>query len=150
MFCTVKFCKYSDTHVTRGHKCENCKLYGHGKIECKNNLLKDLLKEHFLDIMPRGKRCKINNCKYKVYHSYESHKRDKYIKENKDSLINDKEYIIKCPICKKFNKIMDAQKKIFGIDNKCIVCMENNIEIFLPNCGHAVLCKNCMIKLHDK
>ena len=37
-FCFVEGCRYNHTHTTSGHLCGTCKNYGHGKIECKNNI----------------------------------------------------------------------------------------------------------------
>ena len=57
------------------------------------------------------------------------------------------QYFIKCPLCRKINKISYKQSKVSIIDEKCCVCMEREIEIFLPDCKHTNICFLCMKKL---
>lgn len=33
MFCQVEKCRFSEFHVTMGHKCGKCRGYGHGHGE---------------------------------------------------------------------------------------------------------------------
>jgi hypothetical protein len=49
---------------------------------------------------------------------------------------------IKCPMCR---KDIDCDKvgPIFGTSDKCSICMENNVEVYFPECGHATICKIC-------
>jgi hypothetical protein len=73
VLCHVKGCKYADYHVTNFHKCGKCNNYGHGQQEC-NNL--DALRQlgfHYLDKVPKDKKCKIGGCKYKDRHTTEGH-----------------------------------------------------------------------------
>ena len=42
------------------------------------------------------------------------------------------------------------QSKLYGNEEQCIICMENNINVFLPNCGHACICIKCCVKLNNK
>jgi len=50
---------------------------------------------------------------------------------------------IECPICREINIIAADQKKVYGVNDQCVVCMESPCEIFLPKCGHVCLCKSC-------
>jgi hypothetical protein len=53
---------------------------------------------------------------------------------------------IKCPICRKDIDV-ETVSPIFGSTDKCSVCLENNVEIYFPKCGHANTCKLCFEKL---
>lgn len=61
------------------------------------------------------------------------------ITDKKDSC----KYSVHCPICRTDNIIDESQKKIYGSSNICVICLENNCEIFFPDCGHIVLCHVC-------
>ena len=54
---------------------------------------------------------------------------------------------VKCPLCRTQNHISIDQKKVSGIDVKCSICMDHNVQIFLPDCGHICLCEECFNKL---
>ena len=53
---------------------------------------------------------------------------------------------IKCPICRVINKKEDI-KFIKGLEARCVVCMDNNIEVYFSKCEHSVVCKLCLDKL---
>ena len=154
-FCKVSACRYTFSHVTKGHKCGKCKLYGHGQIECVNDFLLKLLEDKSKDdILPYNKHCSIIGCKYKYLHSTSSH-HCKYCDQNHSSLkcplkvgILDKEYKLECPICKKENTIKHTFQKIYGCNNTCCICLDKNVEVFLPNCGHVCLCLECLQKIN--
>ena len=73
VFCRVKGCQYSNTHVTVAHKCGNCGIFGHGKIECSNPEAIKVLGSSYMDKIPKNKKCKIGGCKYKDRHTIEGH-----------------------------------------------------------------------------
>ena len=50
--------------------------------------------------------------------------------------------IDKCPICRKDIDV-ETVGPIFGSTDKCSVCLENNVEIYFPKCGHANTCNIC-------
>ena len=52
----------------------------------------------------------------------------------------------KCPVCRKVN-LQDDIKFIKGLDAKCVVCMENCIEVYFSACEHSVVCKTCLEQL---
>jgi hypothetical protein len=54
----------------------------------------------------------------------------------------------KCPMCRKIN-LQDDIKFIKGLDAKCVVCMENDIEVYFSACEHSVVCKTCLEQLDD-
>ena len=49
---------------------------------------------------------------------------------------------IKCPMCRTDIDI-DNIGPIFGSSDKCVICLEHNVEIYFPECGHANICKIC-------
>ena len=51
-----------------------------------------------------------------------------------------------CPYCRSENSV-DKAMKLKGNEQICCVCLENNIEIYSPECEHSVLCEECFTKL---
>lgn len=49
---------------------------------------------------------------------------------------------IECPICRTKNK-HNIIGEVYGLEQKCCVCMDNIVNIFLPTCKHACLCIDC-------
>ena len=149
MFCKVQYCRHSDKHTTREHICGKCGQKGHGQLECYSNNKKDLLKQYFEDILPLDKQCKSKNCQNKKYHTTESHICEICNNRHPFQDCPNRTILLKCPICRTDNTILGTQPKLFGLseDNKCKVCLENPVEIFLPQCGHVCLCSNCMEQL---
>lgn len=146
-YCKVYDCRYKTTHTTKGHKCGKCKKFGHGIVECgKNNNINNLLR-YFNDIITEDLQCTYENCMTKDTHTNEGHHCDNC--GDRLHSLNDciKEKIIKCPICRIENIIKYNQKKITGLEEKCSICFDNNIEIYFPNCGHTCICFNCLQKL---
>jgi hypothetical protein len=50
---------------------------------------------------------------------------------------------IQCPLCREINIIAADQKKVYGVRDQCVVCMESSCEIYFPKCGHVCLCHSC-------
>ena len=53
---------------------------------------------------------------------------------------------IKCPICRTMNSpnmVMDIK----GSEETCKVCLENPVQKFFGQCGHAVVCNECVTRL---
>ena len=150
MYCKVSECDCPYTHVTLGHKCNKCKRYGHGEIECNNldylNYLKNFNKE-----LPTSIQCKFGGCRYYKYHTNDYHFcqlcLEKYHSQDSCELLLHETLDIICPICKKINIISCKQIKIYGLSENCVICMDNPIEMYLPSCGHACLCISCTNKI---
>ena len=53
------------------------------------------------------------------------------------------ESIITCPLCRTPNYIESQVHVIHGCEDRCSICMERNVEVFLSSCGHACMCRNC-------
>ena len=58
----------------------------------------------------------------------------------RDELLESCSY--KCPICRTYNE-KSKVVKAFGLEDKCKICLENNVERFFSECGHAVACEEC-------
>jgi hypothetical protein len=161
-FCKVYGCRFAFSHTTPGHNCGKCKKYCHGNYECSKPHEIQALIKYAHDKMPLNKQCLIKNCQFVWSHSTAAHNcrgcgdchnfddcpnNPKNIeeKEEKEEKVI---YIIECPICRTKNIILEGQKKLFGIDDICKVCMENKVDIFLPSCGHACLCGECVDKMN--
>ena len=151
--CMVQGCRFSAFHLTDGHKCGYCGKYGHGQCECskptKIKKLQEKSKNIFID---EDKQCKVIGCKYKNNHTTESHNCKKCSKVYSSCYCGNCPTIlvkVKCPICRKVNKIVE-DVLIFGIEQKCTICMSNEINICLPECKHACLCTPCFNTIKEE
>ena len=151
--CKVKYCRFSNKHVTKGHKCGLCKNYGHGEIECNNYKSKELLKRYHLERLTNENKCKFGSCENSYYHTTESHTCDQC--HGQLHSINTCPKLcdvleINCPLCKSINILSLTKDKIYSIEDKCKICMDNCVEIILPYCKHACLCIDCSKKISNK
>ena len=146
-----------------GHKCDLTKDYCLPLVHqlCKKNLDKDRKNN---ELKFTSNELKYTSNKYSLYnipikfnskpHTYSSYNNNnnwyntnKYL--NKYKVVTSgytpsiaPKYTINCPICHKLN-LVDLDKKLFGLSEKCKVCHDNPINVYLPDCGHACLCREC-------
>ena len=151
--CKVKNCRYQTTHTTAGHKCGKCNVYGHGEIECNNILAIINIKQYWSDELPIEIQCTFGGCKLFKYHTKDAHHCmtcNERLHSTSTCLDNKtiSHYYICCPICRQQNSISKSQSLISGSSESCVVCMTNNVQVFLPACGHACLCLTCVTKLN--
>ena len=98
--------------------------------------------------------CSIPECKYKYQQITRAHHCQKCYQNhsikncplNVDNLKNNN-YELDCPICKKINIFEKGTNIMFGNETTCSVCLDNNVNIYLPKCGHACLCESCLNKM---
>jgi hypothetical protein len=146
-YCKVSWCRFSETHVTKGHKCGVCKQYGHGEIECGSVFYINKLKSYHTDILPAADQCTVTDCKYKEYHKNNAHHCPKCKERFAHTIAECRtEKIVKCPICRMDNTITDPLK-LFGLNDECVVCCDKNVQIVLPQCKHCCLCQECFDKI---
>jgi hypothetical protein len=155
MFCKVAYCRFSSTHVTKGHKCGVCGKYGHGEIECRNARAKLNLEMYRDDVLPNNKICTVTDCEFKSMHTTEAHHcpvckmRDPHSLENCPSKLSSASvnttYHMKCPVCRADNSITNP-KKIFGLKDECCICYENAVEVLFTSCYHCCICLECLQK----
>ena len=62
------------------------------------------------------------------------------------SLPSSPERIIQCPICRTDNQISSI-KTVYGAEEKCKICFDENITKFFGECGHLVACNACFESL---
>jgi hypothetical protein len=72
MFCHVKNCRFSNTHITNAHLCGNCGESGHGVCECGNQSLVSALGS-FPGEIPFDLRCVVPGCKLNGTHTTDGH-----------------------------------------------------------------------------
>lgn len=146
-YCRVDECRFKYTHTTKSHKCGICSNYGHGQLECYNFAKIATLKDYYDDILNIADRCTIPNCKYSLFHNISAHY-CKYCNDRGHDIHNcsKKTITVNCPICRTVNNFTLNQKKITGLSDICSVCLDKNVEIFFPSCGHVCVCYDCFIK----
>ena len=49
-----------------------------------------------------------------------------------------------CPLCKVENEIDLEKDRIYGIEQKCFLCCDSEIEIIFRTCRHAISCRKCI------
>ena len=62
IICNVKNCRFNKFHLTMRHQCGTCSEFGHGQIECKNDLLKLNLTKFDSDFIEINLHCTITDC----------------------------------------------------------------------------------------
>ena len=75
-----------------------------------------------------------------------SDKTDIYNSNSDDEDSNN--YNIECPFCRTINTL-DEIMEIKGSEHKCIICDDENIEIYFSKCKHSHICKKCCDKLKN-
>ncbi len=73
-FCNITDCRFSLSHVSKGHQCGICKKFGHGQLECGNQVLIKNLKIYDKDTLPDHLHCKRPYCVYPTLHTTSGHK----------------------------------------------------------------------------
>lgn len=145
--CKVAYCRFNWSHVTKGHKCGVCGHYGHGEIECYHTVQKNMLVRYHTETLPDDKKCTVPDCEYKDYHTKDAHHCSKCKQRVAHSVAECvTEKTIKCPICRTEDKIKNPTK-IFGLTDKCAICLENNVEVFFTKCNHCCVCVQCFDKM---
>ena len=178
-YCKVIECRFAWSHVTQGHRCGKCGRYGHGEVECGNrSLINDLHQLSANDQLPHSKHCQMRYCSYRWSHETIAHYcRFCHLNHNCSQCLigqtpfiqnheagdmgpatkslgvspsqNHNILIIECPICRAKNQIKNDQKLVFGIQDECVVCKENNAQIYFPACGHVCVCQLCSEQMNQ-
>ena len=146
-FCKAGYCRYKFTHVTKGHKCGLCGIYGHGNAECYDNISIYNLEKYHDDVLPDHMQCTVSNCATKKYHTVEAHHCSKCgIRDPHDEDSCSKSYDLNCPVCRAHNTFKNPII-IKGLSDECCICYAKNVEVLFPTCKHCVLCMECLEKM---
>lgn len=151
--CKVKNCRFPHSHVTMGHKCGKCNDYGHGNMECgSEQCIINLSRNYGKEVLIPCDYCQVPNCPTKNLHKTCAHQcqfcGDRHSEQNcKD--INIPTYSFKCPVCRTPNTLTCFQTKVSGSNDRCVICLEKNVQIYNPNCGHICMCESCMHTLSE-
>lgn len=150
-YCHIKGCRYNHSHTTSGHYCGKCGKKGHGVIECNNNdseYIRNLNFKYGDEILPKHKRCKIKNCPKFWEHTTEAHPCSSCngIGHDIDNCPNFK-ITVGCPVCKQTNTLSKQFIGLYGLEMKCCICMENNVDVLFPQCKHLNSCLSCCKRL---
>lgn len=135
MSCKVFGCRHAETHVSLGHQCGVCKAFGHGQQECYS----------LTQILPQEKWCTVRGCQKRKLHTVEAHVCPDC--NTRGERCSCQVISAKCPICRKENFYKPEETKVFGIEQKCIVCGEKEIDTILPDCRHSCLCNSCLSRI---
>jgi len=160
-YCKIKNCRYPISHTSNGHLCGYCNKFGHGIMECMNQSAINYININYnQDIIPSNIQCSFGGCINKYYHTTDGHHCLKCFDRlhsietcptnyNISEIAIVRDIKLECPICRTENIIKSNQTIIKGIAEQCVVCMDNLVEIFFPNCGHTCICTKCMNKLDE-
>ena len=150
-YCKVSGCRYAGTHSTLGHKCGQCKSYGHGVIECGNITRISDITCHHSKVLPQNMWCEKQGCGYSMLHTTQTHmclicKGFHAMYECPQNNVNNNSSFskrIKCPVCRKMNHFKKFPNIIFGISDKCCICIDRNVDMVFVDCSHACCCTKC-------
>ena len=139
MTCLVKGCRFPHTHVTLGHICGSCGMFGHGQVECGHkdlckNLIMKGLKDRVSDV------CTVPGCIHPNLHLTSSHQCTTCKKYHGGEC--PREGQLKCPECKSSSSFRLPHPRLFLNKSECPVCLSEPINCILSPCGHG-LCGDC-------
>ena len=53
-------------------------------------------------------------------------------------------YNIKCPLCRAVNSYSNKSIIVYGVENKCMICLTENAQVLFEKCKHVNCCKKCV------
>lgn len=149
-YCQVKECRFNYSHTTSGHKCGRCGKYGHGVLECvqnDNEVLRIMNQNHGGDMLSKDLRCTVPNCSTFWNHTIDAHNCQKCDKKSKVECCSN-EIKLDCPVCRQENIINANHIGITGVEQTCVVCLDNKANVFFEKCKHINTCINCCESLN--
>lgn len=146
-FCKVSACRHPESHTTAGHLCGSCHNFGHGRVECDKPILLQILIPYLSEQLPYNSHCTITGCHNKWCHTTQAHHciicLGNHLTANCPNINSSPTMKIKCPACNCINDVLSDQKLITGLHVECIVCMDHDVQVVLPQCGHINMCLDC-------
>ena len=146
-YCEILGCKDRYSHVSSMHRCVKCKNFGHGIYDCLDQ--KSVKKANDLvdKKIPTVFHCTKPECSNSWTHVTSYHICE-YCGENHSitecNLIKSKKkpICLKCPLCRVDNTFT-SYMKVTGSDKICCICSDNVTNVYLPQCGHNIICYGC-------
>ncbi len=121
LWCKRPKCLNHKVHTTETHVCTLCSKF-HSEHNCLSN-------PEFID--RKNKELGIES----------GSKSDTNTDTKSD--IQSQIFYVNCPCCRKKSAFVEKDHKVYGIDNKCIICDVKHAETFL-SCGHVIMCIECL------
>ena len=146
-YCKVAYCRFPNSHVTKGHKCGQCGMYGHGMAECLSPRQIHNLRRFDDEVLSESQKCNVADCLYQYLHTNDAHHcpncriKDPHTRTNCQKKV-------KCPLCRTENTLKNP-KPVKGLTDQCIICYEKSVEILFPDCSHICICTECFNKICD-
>jgi hypothetical protein len=128
LHCTVEDCDNKQYHTIDAHHCPRCHIRTtHTIAECNNPI--------------SSSTSTSTSTSTSITSTYNNTSISLSSSVNNNS--TQKSFDVKCPICRKHNHI-SKPTKLYGISDKCCICMENVIDTLMPSCGHCCICLTCL------
>lgn len=79
-------------------------------------------------------------------------KKDRYTRTKKRHtkkvhFVEGQYYLINCPVCNRNNRVLNVHDQHLTQNVKCYICEVNQVNVYLPQCGHTCICSDCLIDL---
>ena len=151
--CRVAGCRFPRSHTTPGHRCGACGAYGHGQLECSDDIRKRALGQHHRDALPQDARCTIARCVHAWNHTLAGHACSACglfghecarAPAAATSGASSTKFRRTCPTCRVEGEV-DTQFTVFG--GSCVVCLDAAPCVVFSTCRHANVCSACATRL---
>ena len=145
MSCTVKYCRFPESHLTCAHRCGKCGKYGHGQMECGRE--PDLRRLALASdrVVAVATPCTVPDCPYSWSHTVDAHHCSVCgARGDGCQCIKTLDSILfkQCPLCR-ISSDVDVNRVIFtGAD--CTVCLNSGPVVLFSGCRHAAVCASCV------
>ena len=153
MSCRVSGCRFADRHVTMGHRCGTCGLFGHGKRECGSPVsIANLTARHQHDRV--ANLCTVEGCSHRELHVTSAHHCRLCNRHGGNCCSHTRRRRLAssivtraCPTCRVTGNV-DLGYSVFS-GGDCVVCMESKPCVVMETCRHANVCRDCMLRLEE-
>tara|TARA_B110000977_G_scaffold185561_1_gene250498 strand:+ start:107 stop:862 length:756 start_codon:yes stop_codon:yes gene_type:complete len=151
-YCEILGCNNKTTHVSSMHKCVKCKNTGHGIYDCLDQKSVKVANDLVDKKIPTVFHCSKSECSnpwthLTVYHKCENCNKNHSITECKNVILKKKVINIICPLCRVEN-IFLKYFNVVGSENLCCICSDKTANVYLPSCGHNIICKSCCNRIN--
>jgi len=148
MACTVRGCRFPNTHVKSAHYCGTCHQPGHGQLECGNaGRIARIPEPYNFPIFA----CEIVGCTSPHTHETSAHTcvtclndtgRLMFGRHGPCNASLPRFLHLDCPHCKQ-PATVDTTLEIFVPNTECTICYSDTKMVLCTPCNHAMICKEC-------